>query len=283
MRNITACIDGSALSGSVCDASAWASLRLGAPLRLLHALEREAGQTDADFSGAIGLGSREHLLDSLTRQDEARGRSAMAEGKSLLQNATLRVKAQGVTDVTVRQRHGGLTEVLQYEEKESRLFVIGRHGTQHQGDGRFVGAQVESLVRQVHVPILMTTGAFLPPTRFMIAYDGSEVADGAIKAFAGSALLKHIPGELVMVGADNAANQLRLSRASQALQEQGYTLQAHLIQGEIVPALSSFQREHGVDLKVMGAYGHSRLQELFIGSQTTRMIRESLIPLLLLR
>ena len=41
--------------------------------------------------------------------------------------------------------------------------------------------------------------AFSSPTRFMIAYDGSEVADKTIARFAGSPLLKNIPGDLVMV------------------------------------------------------------------------------------
>ena len=37
------------------------------------------------------------------------------------------------------------------------------------------------------------------------------------------------------------------------------------------------------DLLVMGAYGHSRIREFFVGSNTTKMISKSHIPLLLLR
>jgi nucleotide-binding universal stress UspA family protein len=33
----------------------------------------------------------------------------------------------------------------------------------------------------------------------------------------------------------------------------------------------------------MGAYGHSRIRQLLIGSTTTAMIRHSTVPLLLLR
>lgn len=283
MRFITACIDGSELSGNICDAAVWAAQQLKAPIRLLHALEKEGRPAREDYSGTIGLGSREHLLDTLTRQDEERGRSALANGKALLANASLRVKSQGVSDFVSEQRHGELTTVLSHEEQDSRLLVVGRHGTGHQGEGDLIGAHIESLVRQVSTPILMATGAFLPPTRFMIAYDGSEVADKAIARFAGSPLLKNIPGDLVMVGDEIESNRNRLSLAAAVLRQQGYTLDLHLIPGEIVPALSAFQRLHGCDLKVMGAYGHSRLREFFVGSQTTRMIRESQIPLLLLR
>jgi nucleotide-binding universal stress UspA family protein len=34
---------------------------------------------------------------------------------------------------------------------------------------------------------------------------------------------------------------------------------------------------------IMGAYGHSRIRHLLIGSTTTAMLRRSTIPLLLLR
>jgi nucleotide-binding universal stress UspA family protein len=34
---------------------------------------------------------------------------------------------------------------------------------------------------------------------------------------------------------------------------------------------------------IMGAYGHSRIRHLLIGSTTTAMLRKSAVPLLLLR
>ena len=45
----------------------------------------------------------------------------------------------------------------------------------------------------------------------------------------------------------------------------------------------AFRRDNGVGLTVMGAYGHSRFREFFVGSNTERMISGSAVPLLLLR
>jgi len=39
----------------------------------------------------------------------------------------------------------------------------------------------------------------------------------------------------------------------------------------------------GVDLLVMGAFGHSRIRSLIIGSTTTEMIRSCKIPVMLAR
>ncbi|NPZ02087.1 universal stress protein, partial [Pseudomonas aeruginosa] len=44
-----------------------------------------------------------------------------------------------------------------------------------------------------------------------------------------------------------------------------------------------YQKEHGIDLLVMGAYGHSRIRQFLVGSTTTSMLRTTISPLLLLR
>ncbi|HAG96646.1 MAG TPA: universal stress protein UspA, partial [Gammaproteobacteria bacterium] len=38
-----------------------------------------------------------------------------------------------------------------------------------------------------------------------------------------------------------------------------------------------------IELKVMGAYGHSRIREFILGSNTTRMLASSTVPVLILR
>ena len=48
---------------------------------------------------------------------------------------------------------------------------------------------------------------------------------------------------------------------------------------ELTQAIES----NGIDLLVMGAYGHSRVRSLIIGSTTTGMIRSCKIPIALVR
>ena len=99
---VLACIDGSASSEAVCDYAAWASLRLSAPLTLLHVLEPNVGASPADLSGSIGLGSREHLLSELAELDERRARLLREQGKLMLDAATARVRADGVAPTISR-------------------------------------------------------------------------------------------------------------------------------------------------------------------------------------
>ena len=53
--------------------------------------------------------------------------------------------------------------------------------------------------------------------------------------------------------------------------------------GEPEKVISGHVEKHDVDLLVMGAYGHSRIRNLMIGSTTTQMIRSCLVPVLLFR
>ncbi|MBK4355782.1 universal stress protein, partial [Enterobacter hormaechei] len=48
-------------------------------------------------------------------------------------------------------------------------------------------------------------------------------------------------------------------------------------------ALIRYAEENAVDLIVMGAYGHSRLRQFFIGSHTSEMLQKTQQPLLILR
>jgi nucleotide-binding universal stress UspA family protein len=47
--------------------------------------------------------------------------------------------------------------------------------------------------------------------------------------------------------------------------------------------ISAYVADNDIDMLVMGAYGHSRIRYLVIGSTTTEMIRICRIPVLLFR
>ena len=280
---ITACIDGSEISSAVCNTAAWASKTLQAPLSFLHVLEKSHTAAVEDYSGTIGLGSREHLLDDLTTQDEKRNKQAIEAGKQLLEQAQQTAANAGAINISIQQRHDELLDALLTCENNTRLFVIGRLGDDHDIQNPVIGSHIKTIVRSVHTPILMATGKFSTPNNYMLAYDGSETSDKAIEKIANSPLLKNLPGHIVMVGDNNTDNQQRLSHASELLSAKGHQIQTHLLQGHVVDRLMEFQNEHGIELKVMGAYGHSFIRELILGSNTTKILAASRIPVLILR
>ena len=64
-EHVLACIDGSAVTGSVCDYAAWYASNLEISVALLHVSD-VAASVRRDLSGAIGINSRQSLLDELS-------------------------------------------------------------------------------------------------------------------------------------------------------------------------------------------------------------------------
>ena len=279
MTNVIACIDGSAATASICDYAAWSAQRLDAPLTLLHVLDHSRYPVAADLSGNLSMGGREHLLQELADLDAQRNRVALEQGKLMLEAARERVVADGITDPKERQRHGDLVDTLTGLEDEMRLLVIGKQGEEHDGIGAQLGDNVERVIRAVHRPILVAVGEFKAPQTIMLAYDGSETTRKGVSMLADSPLFKGLECHLVTVGGRDAD----LDWAADKLKASGHQVQTAVLDGEVEPALHQYQQSRNVDLVVMGAYGHSRIREFFVGSTTNKMIREASVPHLLLR
>jgi nucleotide-binding universal stress UspA family protein len=284
MKNrILACIDGSIYSPAVCDAAAWAALRLEAPLTFLHVLHKEQAAPPVDLSGSIGLGARETLLEELAALDEKRGKLAREQGEQLLGAARFRARTAGVVEPEGLQRRGGLVETLTEQEESIRLLVLGKRGEAAEVASEHLGSHLERVIRALYRPILVTTTEWRAPQRVMLAFDGSPTARKGLEMVAGSPLFRDLPCHLVMVGTDTAEARADLDRARQILQQARFETPVAILPGEPESVLSTYQKEHDIDLMIMGAYGHSRIRHLLVGSTTTAMLRKSTIPLLLLR
>ena len=283
MTQVMACIDGSPQATAVCDCAAWASQRLRAPLTLLHVLDRQRYPLSGDLSGIIGLGSREFLLEELASLDEKRSKLALEEGRMMLDSARQRAIEAGVAQPALRQRHGDLVETLRELEGDTRLLVIGKQGEDSGNDIQMIGSQLESVIRTMHRPILVTPANFRAPTTAMLAFDASATTRKGVEMLAASPLLKGMPIHLVMVGSDTGEDKTALESARDTLATAGFEVHVAVLAGEVEPVLHAYQTEHAIDLLVMGAYGHSRIRQFFVGSTTSNMLRSTTTPLLLLR
>jgi nucleotide-binding universal stress UspA family protein len=283
MSHVIACIDGSSITLAVCDYAAWASRRMDAPLNFLHVLGKSEYPIPADLSGNIGLGSREHLLQELAELDEKRSRVALEQGRLMLDAARARAIADGVPAPTSRQRHGELVDTLIEFEHDIRLLVMGRQGEHGDSAGEHIGSHLENVVRTLHRPILVVPSDYSEPRRILVAFDGSATTRKAVEMVASSPLFRGLPCHVVMVGADKPEAREQLDWARTTLEKSGFEVAASLRSGQVEDVLCAYRTEHAIDLIVMGAYGHSKIREFLVGSTTTKLIRQSKVPLLLLR
>jgi nucleotide-binding universal stress UspA family protein len=281
--DVVTCIDGSAYSPGVTEYASWAAQRLGAPLTLLNVLDHAHAQRPTDLSGSIGLGAQEQLLAELAELDARTGKLAMEQGRLILETSRDRATGLGVRDVRIRQVHGALVDRLAELESEIRLLVLGKRGeTAHQAADH-LGSNLERVIRAMHRPILVVPVEFTAPTRILIAFDGSETTRKGMQMVAATPMFAGLPLHVVQAGEPDTQPRGNQEEAVAALRAAGHEVTTAIIPGQPEAALMAYQQEHATDLLVMGAYGHSRIRHLLVGSTTTAMIRAASVPLLLLR
>lgn len=282
-EQVFACIDGSRSSEAVIDYAAWASQSLNSPLNLLHVINNPHAATEADYSGSMGLGTREKLLEQMVEIEAQRGKLERERGRAVLADALARARSRGIETPGELLRNGQVTDVILELESQTRLLVLGKQGKDGDKVAMHVGSHLESILRMIHKPVLVTPLAFRKPERFLIAYDGSPTAYKLVERVAQSPFVKGLPVHVLMIGEDEQRNWEKMQAARTELAKNGFEVHVAIRPGKVDEAISLYIEEKGIDLLAMGAYGHSRIRQLVLGSTTTRMIMNATVPLLILR
>jgi nucleotide-binding universal stress UspA family protein len=280
---IIALVDGSIYSESVCDHAAWISTRTGAPVELIHVLGRRDAPEQRDLSGSIRLGARSKLLEELAELDAQRAKLVSHRGRAILEDARAIVDRDGVTDITTRLRHGDIVEAIGEIENEARVIVIGKRGEDADFAKGHLGSNLERIVRAAHRPVFVASRAFKPVESVLVAYDGGRSAMKAVDHIARSPLFAGLAVTVVTVGSETAAVKKGLEDAKALLKAAGIDAQTRVAEGRPDEMLGKLVETEGFGLLVMGAYGHSRMRSLVIGSTTTEMVRSCKVPVLLMR
>ena len=166
---------------------------------------------------------------------------------------------------------------------EVRALVIGKRGEGSAGAFNHLGSNLERVIRSATVPVFVAAREFRPIQKVLIAYDGSASADRAVVRMGQSPVFEGLTAVLAYAGPDTPVLRSQMNAAQSGLANGGLQASIAIEQGEPETALERKIAAEGFDLLVMGAYGHSRLRNLIIGSTTTAMIRACKVPVLLYR
>lgn len=282
-NKILALVDGSAYSESVCHHTAWIAGRLSASVDVMHVLWRRETGAGQNLSGALTLGARSALLAELSAADETRARLAQTKGRAILEDAQKILEADGTGPVVPHLRKGDLLEAVREVEPDLRAIVIGKRGEGADFATGHLGSNLERIARASKVPVVVASRSFKPITKVLVAFDGSPSAMKAIERMSKSPVFEGL--EITVLYVDNGSGRIgsRMDDAVAALEAAGLTATARTTKGEPDEALQQIVATDCFDLLVMGAYGHSRIRSLIIGSTTTAMVQAVKIPVLLYR
>ena len=288
MKKILLCSDGSAFAENTYRYGAWFATQLKAEAVDVLCVTDIRGQqaiSTTNLSGSIGFDASENLLNRLVELEHEKAKINHQRAKLVLQSAAQILKAEGVERVNLLHETGFLVDCLAKFEDSCDLIILGKRGEAAEFASRHLGANLERIVRSSYKPCLVTSRQFKPIERVAIAYDGSSSSQKIIQFIADSSIFAGLELHIITV-AKSTAEQTAIARiesAMQLAQQAGFEPVCSVIEGHSEKAISNYVTEHDISLLLMGAYGHSRIRHLVIGSTTAQMLRSSHIPILLFR
>jgi nucleotide-binding universal stress UspA family protein len=284
MPNILICTDGSLYAPSIYQHAAWAAKQMDASVHILHMLNPHHEEpVTADYSGSIGFGTKSALLDEIVELEAAKAKLAQKHGKAILADAEATLKEAGVKNILADQKHGKLSDQIAKYESDVDLVVIGKRGKNANFEKGHLGSNLERVIRSCEHPVLVASRAFEPVKNFVLAFDGGSSAKKAVEYAANEPLLKGTHCYLLHIGSANAKITADLAAAELTQNNAGYKVTIEYRDGDPDKVISEVVENEKINLLVMGAYGHSKIRHLIVGSTTTAMIRTVKIPVLLFR
>jgi len=279
MNKVLVCLDGSNLSKAVCDYGIDIAKKLNLPLVLLNVIEHSHISKKINLSGNIGLGSKDDLLDELANEEMNESKQLIAKGKAVLKEMEEYVKSQNLTNYTTLQKHGTLYETLDELSNDLKIAIIGLKGESSSN----IGSHIEELIRTLNIPILLVNKEFKAIESILMAYDGSDYANKAIKIAKQNPIFPKVIRHIVNVNKDIIVSNGLLNEAKQLFANSNIDVETKSLSGDSVEALLQYQKENKIDIIAMGAYSHNRFRSAIFGSFTTKMLLNSQVPLLLFR
>jgi nucleotide-binding universal stress UspA family protein len=249
-------------------------------VRLLH-VQASQYQPTADLSGTLEIDTPATLLEQLAQLDAARGKFEREKGKLVLEHAKYYF-TEPVMPVGALHRWGSLVDTVAELESTTQMIVIGKRGEQAQHATNHLGSNLERVVRAMHVPVFVVERKFAPVRRIAIAYDGRLSSHKALDFVINHPALHTCDIHLVMIDADSQQRQAG-DVAMARLHDRQIIAHLHHVNGRADEAMTAFVRTHDIQLLMMGAYSHSPIRNLFIGSTTTAVLIHCPVSIMLFR
>ena len=269
---ILALIDGGPLSDATLEAGFLVAKRFDAQLEVLHVRADPATMISMVGGGMPGAAMVEPAIEAMTKAVEERAQRARA--------AFDRIAAKAGATATWRQEIGIEPVVLAGAARLSDLTVIGRPDATSDSQ---LPASLEAALFDTGRPVLVVPPNPVPTIgrRIAIAWNGSPKASRAVAASlpflekAETITVVTVPAGRRGSSGEALAAYLRwhgLKATVESVDPHGKS---------IGKALLEHAQGRGIDLLVMGAWGHSRIREMILGGVTREVLAQTTLPVLM--
>ncbi len=284
MYNILLAIDNSDFSRNALEMSIEIAQNIGAKINVLFVIENKM------LYHPLGAMVFNPVIDSFdmgeTYSDiyETAREKLRKFGKKVFEETNQVCQKKGVETVCYL-REGILAEEIKELAFENDLVVMGRYGLSSKYSGTLLGSAVEEVCRIINRPLLLVPEKKTKIRKIAVAYDNSLFAQKTFKLgnWMDSIWKDELKFEMFSVVDDKKAEK-EMQEILEGLtkEKENFT---YKVLDSIEPAsmILNHVQENDIDLLMMGAYGHSRIRELILGSTTSEVLRKIDKPVLLYR
>ena len=159
---------------------------------------------------------------------------------------------------------------------------MGKRGVGHEYASDHIGSMIERVVRASAKPVLVASREYAEPKHVIFAYDASPAAERALERLANSPLFGGLPVTIVMAEAEGETKRAQLAKAEAAFAP-GHPVTTIMESGKAEQVIPGVVASTDHALLLMGAYGHSPIRRMIVGSTTTEMVRTVKVPVLMVR
>jgi len=278
IKTILVGLDGSDHARTAGAYARWLAVKLQARLIALHIVDLATieGTFFHDISGSLGF---EPYLDLSSKI-----RVALKERGDIILEAFSKEEGSVGIPIELINSIGVVANEIAERARVADLVVIGHRGVNERYSTGLLGGNAESITRKSPKPVFVTPMEFHPCTKPLLAYDGSAKAAAVMHQAA------ELCGQLgtgltvLTVHSDETRGNEILDEAAKYLEPYNLEVSLELQRtGNAPERIANFIRERSHDLLFIGAYGHSRIIEMVLGSTTEYVLRNADCPVYLHR
>jgi len=275
VKSILLSVDGSAYTDTVLRYGIHCSKACGALLRVLSVIDVRI----FEWVVAAGADGFVPIIPSALYQEESRrllderASAVLDKCREILQNEKCKFELHKIS--------GPPVDVICEQALTVDLVVMGARGEFARWESKMIGATVEAVSRLCNKSTLIVDKDFITPSKMLMAYDGSPNANRALGIAGFMAQKLEVPMVLLTVTEQPEHGRNVLREAERYLEPYEIDLQSEIARGTVDEVIVNYAESNHCDLIAMGAYGHSRIREAILGSNTEQIIRKSKVPVLL--
>ena len=278
IKHILLALDGSDHARTAFQYALWLAERFQAEISGLHVIDIVSveGPFFQDISGALGFEPYLDVTGKVRQALHERGQQLLAEFTASCSERSIAYETILVTGVIAN-------DICEHA-RTSDLVIIGHRGANERFSTGLLGGTAESVTRKCPRPVFITPMQFQPIMNPLLAYDGSPRASTAMHLAAEFCVALHLPLTVLSVA------HREKSSGEKLLEEARHYLNSYGIPLTLVPAVGHANqriveciKERSHDLLFIGAYGHTRIIEMVLGSTTEYVLRNAPCPVFLSR